>query len=209
MGLEDVLGNHVLGPGPIMLEPLPAGKAGFTAQVIGTGPTVRYSAMPEVFETLIFEARNEICISTPYYVPDESMQGALCACARRGVDTKIIFPARNDSFVVRAASRSYYPDLLAAGVKIFEYEGGLLHAKSLTLDGEISLIGSANMDRRSFELNYENNILFHDPELTKAFRERQETYLDSSHEVTLEMVEEWPIHERLLYNFVGMFGPVL
>ena len=80
--------------------------------------------------------------------------------AYRGVDTTIIFPARNDSWIVGAASRSYYADLLEAGVKIYEYVGGLLHTKSLTLDGEVTLIGSANMDRRSFELNYENNILF-------------------------------------------------
>ena len=91
--------------------------------------------------------------------------GALCATAYRGVDTTIIFPARNDSWIVAAASRSYYADLLAAGVKIYEYEGGLLHTKSLTLDGEVTLIGSANMDRRSFELNYENNILFYDRKL--------------------------------------------
>ena len=68
----------------------------------------------------------------------------------------------SESWIVGAASRSYYGDLLAAGVRIFEYEGGLLHNKSLTIDGEVTLIGSANMDRRSFELNYENNILFYD-----------------------------------------------
>ena len=141
---------------------------GATAQVIGTGPTVRYSAMPEMFESLMFAARREIVVTTPYYVPDESLQNALCTTAYRGVDTTIVFPARNDSWIVGAASRSYYADLLAAGVKIYEYEGGLLHTKSLTLDGEVTLIGSANMDRRSFELNYENNILFHDPALTGA-----------------------------------------
>lgn len=193
----------------VLSEPDTPVEEGFTAQAIGTGPTIRTSAMPEIFETLIFEARNELLISTPYYVPDESMQGALCACARRGVDTRIIFPARNDSFVVGAASRSYYRELIDAGVQIYEYEGGLLHTKSLTLDGEISLIGSANMDRRSFELNYENNILFHDPELTAAFRERQETYLEKSRVVTAETVAAWPIHQQLVYNFVGMLGPVL
>ena len=125
------------------------------AQVIGTGPTVRCSAMPEMFESLIYSARDELVITTPYYVPDEAMQAALCAAARRGTNTSIIFPARNDSWIVAAASRSYYSDLLTAGVHIFEYLGGLLHTKSLTLDGAITLIGSANMDRRSFELNYE------------------------------------------------------
>ena len=158
----------------LLRQPLPPGEPGFTAQVIGTGPTVRYSAMPEVFETLMYAARRELFITTPYYVPDEAMQAALCASARRGVETTIIFPARNDSWIVQAASRSYYADLLAAGVRIFEYEGGLLHTKSLTLDGEITLIGSANMDRRSFDLNYENNILFYDSALTAEMRRRQD-----------------------------------
>jgi cardiolipin synthase A/B len=137
----------------VLRQPLRPGNSGLTAQAIGTGPTIRYSAMPEVFESLMYTARRELVISTPYYVPDEAMQAALCASARRGVATTIIFPARNDSWIVGAASRSYYGDLLAAGVRIFEYEGGLLHAKSLTLDGAITLIGSANMDRRSFDLN--------------------------------------------------------
>ena len=105
--------------------------------------------MPEVFESLMYAARRELFITTPYYVPDEAMQTALCASAYRGVETTIIVPARNDSFIVQAASRSYYADLLAAGVHIFEYERGLLHTKSLTLDGEITLLGSANMPRGS------------------------------------------------------------
>ena len=109
----------------------------------------------------MFAARREIVATTPYYVPDESLHGALCTTSYRGVDTTVVFPARNDSRFVGAASRSYYADLLNAGVKIYEYKHGLLHTKSLTLDGEVTLIGSANMDRRSFELNYENNILFY------------------------------------------------
>ena len=178
-----------------------------TAQVIGTGPTVRYSAMPEVFETLMYAARRELVITTPYYVPDEAMQAALCASARRGVATTIIFPARNDSWIVGAASRSYYGDLLAAGVRIFEYEGGLLHTKSLTLDGEVTLIGSANMDRRSFELNYENNILFYDPALTAEMRRRQDAYLAQSRPVTAEMVAQWSMTRRLWNNTIAMLGP--
>ena len=106
---------------PLLRQPLPPGEPGLTAQVIGTGPTTYNSAMPEVFETLLFTARRELVITTPYYVPDEAMQTALCSSARRGVATTIIFPARNDSWIVGAASRSYYSDLLAAGVRIYEY----------------------------------------------------------------------------------------
>jgi len=194
---------------PLLRQPLPSGDHGVTAQVIGTGPTVRNSAMPEVFETLMYTARRELVITTPYYVPDESMQSALCACARRGVATTIIFPARNDSWIVGAACRSYYADLLAAGVRIYEYEGGLLHAKSLTLDGEVTLIGSANMDRRSFDLNYENNILFYDPTLTAEIRRRQDSYLALSHPVTTAMVARWSMARRLWNNTIAMLGPIL
>jgi cardiolipin synthase len=128
---------------------------------------------------------------------------------RRGVDTTIIFPMRNDSWIVGAASRSYYENLLSAGVRIFEYKGGLLHTKSLTLDGEISLIGSANMDRRSFELNYENNILLYDSSLTENILQRQKEYIASSRPVTVEMVEAWTWYQRLWNNAIAMLGPVL
>ncbi len=193
----------------LLQRPLPPGEPGFAAQVIGTGPTVRNSAMPEVFETLMYAARRELFITTPYYVPDEAMQTALCASAYRGVETTIILPARNDSFIVQAASRSYYADLLEAGVRIFEFEGGLLHTKSLTLDGEITLVGSANMDRRSFDLNYENNILLCDSALTAEMRRRQDEYLAQSREVTAEMVSHWPITRQLWNNAIAMLGPVL
>jgi cardiolipin synthase len=193
----------------LLEDPIPAPRVGIPAQVIGTGPTVRHSAMPEMFESLMYAARRELVISTPYYVPNESMQDALCATAYRGVDTTIIFPARNDSWIVAAASHSYYAELLEAGVKIHEYVGGLLHTKSLTLDGEFSLIGSANMDRRSFDLNYENNILFYDLELTAAVRQRQQDYVAASNVVTLEDVANWPIRRRLWNNTIAMLGPVL
>ncbi len=193
----------------LLKEPVSENPQGFVAQVIGTGPTSRHSAMPETFESLMHAARRELVISTPYYVPNESMQASLCAAAYRGVDTTIIFPARNDSWIVAAASRSCYAELLDAGVKIHEYVGGLLHTKSLTLDGEVSLIGSANMDRRSFDLNYENNILFFDPGLTSDLRHRQQTYVDQSNPVTREEVAQWSLSRRLWNNTIAMLGPVL
>jgi cardiolipin synthase A/B len=183
--------------------------AGVMAQVVASGPTLRASAMPELFVSLMFAARRELVISTPYYVPNQSMQAALCAAAYRGVQTILILPARNDSREVAAASRSYYYELLQAGVDIREYEGGLLHSKTVTLDGEIVLIGSANMDRRSFDLNFENNILMYDPALTQTVRARQQSYIDSAINVTVEEVKAWPLHRRLWNNSVAMLGPIL
>ena len=137
------------------------------------------------------------------------MQDALCAAARRGVDTSIVFPAHNDSFVVAAASHSYYGGLLTAGVKIFEYVGGLLHTKSFTIDGEVTLIGSANMDRRSFDLNYENNILLNDVTMTAEMLCLQEYYISKSNRVMSEEVAAWSWPRRLWNNTIAMLGPLL
>ncbi|QDU82555.1 Cardiolipin synthase [Polystyrenella longa] len=195
--------------GHLIKQDLPAPQEGFPAQVIGTGPTVRFSAMPEMFESLFHAARQELIISTPYFVPDESMLSALCAAAWRGVNTTLIVPARNDSWIVAAASRSYYADLLKAGVHIHEFQGGLLHAKTLTMDGEVGLIGSANMDRRSFDLNFENNILFYDHDLTSQIRSRQQAYISSSQLVSLESVQAWSLTTRLWNNIWATMSPVL
>ena len=193
----------------LLRETIAPEPGGFVAQAFGTGPTVRFSAMPEMFESLMFSARDELTITTPDFEPSESMLEALCACAYRGVKTTIIFPAKNDSRIVGAASRSYYGALLDAGVTIYEYVGGLLHTKSLTMDGEVSLIGSANMDRRSFDLNYENNILFIDRQLTADFYQRQQHYIASSRRISIEEINSWSVLRRLWNNTVAMFGPVL
>jgi cardiolipin synthase len=193
----------------LLRRPVEAVPGGFVAQAFGTGPTVRNSAMPEMFETLMYSARRRMTITTPYFVPNESMQGGLCAAARRGVDTTIVFPARNDSRVVAAASRSYYEDLLEAGVRVHEFVGGLLHAKTFTVDDDVTLIGSANMDRRSFDLNYENNILLVDATMTESVRRLQDDYIARSIEVAAADVRKWPLTRRLWNNAVGMMGPIL
>ena len=199
-------GEDLNDPSP---QPTPQIDGHTLAQVVASGPTLRNSAMPEMFETLIFSAREELVISTPYYVPNQSMQAALCAAAYRGVCVTLILPARNDSMEVAAASRSYYAELLQAGVDIREYVGGLLHSKTLTMDGEITLIGSANMDRRSFDLNYENNMLLYGHIHTQAIRQRQQSYIESARVVSPQEVENWPVTRRLWNNTIAMLGPVL
>ena len=206
---SDWMANHDEDISDVLLQDMPPATPGFAAQVIGTGPTVRNSAMPEMFDTLIFAAKRELFITTPYYVPTPPIQASLCAAANRGVDVSIIFPARNDDFAVGATSRSYYEELLIAGVKIYEYQKGILHTKSMTLDGDVTLIGSANMDRRSFDLNYENNILFHDRNLTADMRNRQDQYLRGSLPVSLEQVQSWRPAKRMWNNAMAIVGPVL
>ncbi|MGO4998617.1 cardiolipin synthase [Oceanisphaera sp. W20_SRM_FM3] len=182
---------------------------GFPAQVMGVGPTERRGATPQLFANLIASAETELIISTPYFVPNTALLEALCAAAHRGVAVTLIYPKVNDSWIVSAASRSYYHQLLDAGCVIHEFKGGLLHAKTLTMDGRVSLIGSSNLDLRSFDLNYENNILLQDVATTQAIRERQLSYLASSEIVELASVLAWPYHTRIWNNVIATIGPVL
>ena len=184
-------------------------RVGFSAQVIAQGPMDGPFALPEMFASLIYASRHELVITTPYYVPIDSLQSALRAAANRGVDVTLILPARNDDFAVAAASRSYYADLIGAGVKIYECNAGLLHAKSMTIDGEITLIGSANMDCRSFALNFENNILLVDAGTTAAMHSRQMAYLSDSTRITAEDVARWSWRRQAWNNAFAIFGPLL
>ena len=182
---------------------------GFAAQVFADGPTQRHGTTPQLLGALISQAQHTLIISTPYFVPDYSLVSILCATAYRGVDVTMIFPQKNDSFVVAATSHSYYWQLLEAGVKIYEYKPGLLHAKTLTIDGEISLIGSTNLDLRSFDLNYENNVVISDKTLTADIVERQFQYIADSDEVLREHVEAWSVPYKIWNNIVATMGPVL
>ncbi|ARU04448.1 cardiolipin synthase [Comamonas serinivorans] len=186
-----------------------AAESACVAQVFETGPTARHNAMSDMFVASLYAARDELLITTPYFVPDESILRALCAAPRRGVRTTVIFPARSDSWLVGKACRSTYADLLEAGVAVHEYPLGLLHTKALTVDGELALVGSANMDRRSLELNYENNLLIADCAVAAQVRERLLGYLAVSRPVSLDAVRAWPFHVRLVQNVVGMMSPVL
>jgi cardiolipin synthase len=193
----------------ILRLPFPKTSKGFAAQAIGTGPTDRSLAMSQMFVALIASSREELTISTPYFVPNEPIQSALQSAAYRGVKVTLIVPERNDSWIVQGASRSYYQALLESGIHLYEYTGGLLHAKSLTIDGEFMMVGSANMDRRSFDLNYENNMLIYDPALVTKMVERQNEYISQSNICTLKMVSDWPVGTRLWNNTVAVLGPIL
>jgi cardiolipin synthase len=197
--------------GALLAEP-PApqvGNAGIIAQVIGTGPTGSFDAMPACFSELIHSAREELVVTTPYFVPDEQLLFALTSAARRGVKTIMAIPKRCDSRVVAGTAQSYYPDLIKAGVEVYEYGPGLLHAKTMVADRSVGLIGSANLDRRSFELNFENNILFADPALAGAVRECQAEYLARSIRVTPEDIARFGILRRLWQNLLATMSPIL
>ena len=118
-------------------------------------------------------------------------------------------PKKCDSRIVAGTCQSYYPDLLSAGIELYEYRHGLLHAKTMVTDRSIGLIGSANLDRRSFELNFENNILFADRDFAAAVRDRQAEYLADSDRVTADEVARFGIAKRLWQNLLATMSPVL
>ncbi len=147
--------------GPIFANDLPTPESdGFAAIAVGTGPLSPRATMTDIFVALLAAARQRVVITTPYFAPDPPLLNAIVASARRGVHLTIVFPRRNDSRILGAISKAYYPVLARAGVHIHEFRGGLLHAKTLVVDSHLALVGSANMDRRSLDLNFENNILF-------------------------------------------------
>lgn len=197
------------GIAPPSIQMTTTGSQGFHAVVIAEGPTERARSTPQLVASLLACARHEVVISTPYFVPDTTVLDALCTAALRGVQVTLILPARNDSWIVGAVSRSHYWRLLKAGVQIHEFRPGLLHAKTLSLDAEVSLIGSTNLDLRSFDLNFENNVLLHDLATTQAIRQRQQSYLNQSSAVTLEQVLASPWRRRIWNNLLGALSPVL
>ncbi|MBJ6369968.1 cardiolipin synthase [Sedimentitalea arenosa] len=182
---------------------------GFVAQIMGDGPTERRQATPHLFSILMATAEHSVTITTPYFVPDSIVAEALCAAAFRGVAVRLILPKVNDSKIVAAASRSNYRRLLEAGVRIHEFKGGLLHAKTVTIDGQVSFLGSSNLDLRSFDLNYESNLLLHDHDLTGQIIARQEDYIAQSDPVKIADVHAWPLYQRMWNNAVATIGPVL
>lgn len=193
----------------LLLTPVEPGEGTITAQVIGTGPTARADAMPACFSELMHSARRELVVTTPYFVPDEQVLFALTSAALRGVRTVLMLPRNNDSRIVAATCRSYFAELIDAGVELHEYRRGLLHAKTMVVDNVVGLVGSANLDRRSFELNFENNILFADEGFALAVRARQDAWLADCDLVTAQDVARFGIGRRLWQNSLAMLSPIL
>lgn len=192
----------------LTIEP-PAAPDGVTAQVMGTGPNANNEAMVQLIQTAFHTARKEVVLTTPYFVPDPLTIAAMCTAARRGVATTLVVPARNDSILVGLASRANYDLLLDNGVAIYEYHGGLLHTKTITIDKDLALISTANLDRRSFELNFEVSTVIYDDDLASHLRFLQQSYIDRSTPVDARSwtARRWPA--RLKQNAAGLLSPLL
>jgi cardiolipin synthase len=189
-------------------RPSPVGGPA-TVQVLPTGPDARVDAIGQVVLTAAYAATRELVLTTPYFIPDEALLAALKSAARRGVNVSLIVPARVDSKLVRYASRAHQADLLAAGVQIALFEGGLLHTKSITVDGQFSLFGSLNLDPRSLRLDFEITMAVYDGEFTGALRQLQQSYLDRSSRLDLATCRSRSAVERLAEDTARLVGPLL
>jgi len=182
---------------------------GVEAQTVATGPNFNNTAMTSLLQAAVQVARSELVFTTPYFVPDAALHETLAVAARRGVETHLVVPRRNDSLLVGLASRSHYESLMDAGVRIHEFTEGLLHAKTVTIDRSLSLVMTANLDRRSFEINFEQSVIIYDDDFSSSLRFLQQGYMDRS---VLLSPHEWrqrPWRTRLAQNAAGLLSPLL
>ena len=178
-------------------------------QAMPSGPAYHGEAIRQLLLTMIYAARRELILTTPYFVPDDAMETALESAAHRGVDVTLVVPKRIDSRLVRWASPAHFEDLLEAGVRIKRFRGGLLHSKTITVDQSCGLIGTVNLDMRSLWLNFEISLLVYDHGFTQELRDVQLGYVAESDPVDLETWRRRPKARRLLENAAGLLSPLL
>jgi cardiolipin synthase len=184
-------------------------KGDCPVQVLPSGPGVAPRAIEQILITAVYSAREELVLTTPYFVPSEALQMALIAAARRGVKVIVVVPARVDSRLVRYASEAFVEELLEAGVKIAKFGEGLLHTKSVTVDGTHALFGSVNLDPRSFRLNFEITLGLYNRDFASQLRVLQQRYIDNSELRDLEAYKRRSAMRRAGENFARILGPVL
>jgi cardiolipin synthase len=187
--------------------PQPVGQA--NVQALPTGPAARVDAIEQIVLMAIYLAKHELVLTTPYFVPSESLLNALLSAAGRGVDVTLIVPAKVDSHLTHFASRAYQTDLIAAGVRVALFNGGLLHTKSITVDGRFSLFGSLNLDPRSFRLDFEITLAIYDTDFASALRRLQERYLSDSSILDLAACRSRSAIERFKEDAARLVGPIL
>jgi cardiolipin synthase len=194
---------------PAAGAPEEAGAGTAAVQVLPTGPGPRVEAIEQVVLLALYGAEREVVLTTPYFVPSEALLLSLLSAAARGVSVTLIVPAKVDSRLAHFASRSFQADLLAAGVRVALFKGGLLHTKSVTVDGRLSLFGSLNLDPRSLRLDFEITLAVYDSAFTADLRRLQQRYLDGSALLDLAACRARPALERFAEDAARLVGPVL
>jgi cardiolipin synthase len=176
--------------------------------VVVSGPD-RESFIHDAYFILFTRAERRLWIVTPYFIPGDAIATAIRTAASRGVDVRVVLPRSSDVVVAKLAARSFYPEFVASGVRIYEYLGGMLHAKVWVVDDDTSAVGSANLDARSFGLSFEIGCLIRDRGASDRITAWCETLFAASHEITLEECLRRSTGEKLLQSAAHLFSPVL
>src|SRR5579862_965293 len=179
------------------------------AQLVPSGPGYHRENTLLLILALLGAAKERVTITTPYLIPDEPLIRAMQSAVIRGVDVRVIVPRTLDQLFMSFAQKSFYGDLLEAGVRIHLYEPAFLHAKHISVDDEISLIGSSNVDIRSFALNAEISGIFYDRQITATLRKIQDRYLSRSAELRKEQWDRRPIHHKVFQNIARLADSIL
>jgi cardiolipin synthase A/B len=177
--------------------------------IAASGPS---SEVPYIMETILLalsQAKSTIRICTPYFIPPDVLTSALVIAAGNGVEVELILPAKSDSFAVQHASFSFIKPLLQRGVKVYLYEKGFIHAKTISIDSTLAFIGTVNMDTRSFYLNFEMTSIIHEPDLCKEMEESFAKDKQSSRLVTLEQWQNRPVFQRGLDSLCRLLAALL
>jgi cardiolipin synthase len=178
-------------------------------QIVASGPDRDAPAIRNLFFAAIAGAEKRVLLTTPYFVPDEAILTALQTTARRGVEVRVLVPEKSDGALVNAAARTWYDALLPAGVHVHLYTPRMLHAKSLVVDDGISVVGTANMDNRSFRLNFEVVAVLYGTSPTEDLAAQFRKDLEHSRELTEEDRKKLPLRSRLLEAIARLFSPQL
>jgi cardiolipin synthase len=187
-----------------------AERAGSSAaQVLPSGPTYPHENNQQLIVALIHGAQKRVVITTPYLIPDVALMQALESACVRGLDVHLVVSHKADQLLVGLAQRSYYEELLECGVKIHLYKRRFLHAKHMSIDDEVAMIGSSNMDIRSFVLNAEISMLVYDPSLARKLRVIQDRTIASADLLTLEDWRKRPLAVQVLQNMARLVDSVL
>ncbi len=178
-------------------------------QVVRSGPDSQYSAIMDAFIKAINLAKKEVLITTPYFIPDKSFIDAMKIAARTGLKVQLLIPGVSDSSFVNAVSNTYYEDLLEAGVEVFKYRKGFVHAKTIVCDGQLGIVGTANLDQRSFNLNFEVAAFVYDADFAEELRGAFEQDLQESNKLDLEEWRQRPKLTILGERIARLFAPLM
>lgn len=184
-------------------------ESGHTIQVIASGPGFPEDLIHQALLTAVYSAQEQLVMTTPYFVPSEDLLHAICTAALRGVDVSLIVPRYNDSLLVGWASRAFFSELLEAGVKIYQFEDGLLHTKSILIDGQLSLIGTVNLDMRSLWLNFELTLIIDDQGFGNDLACVQDDYIARSRLIDLKRWSQRSLWQRITERLFYFFSPLL